>query len=115
MKIHICLLALSTLATSLFLNDPRADDWPMFGRDRSPNAVSPETSTPPTDWDVGEYDEKAGKWIGARNILWAARLGGQTFGDPFVADGQVWVGTNNIAALQHRTGAAWLRCQRRPD
>src|SRR5271168_1448574 len=71
-----------------------ADDWPMFGRDRTHNAVSPEQN-PPTDWEVGKYDGKAGKWIGSRNIRWAAPLGSVTFGDPVVADGQVWVGTNN--------------------
>ena len=92
-----CLLALATLATLLNRNNARAEDWPMFGRDRSHNAVSPETVAPPTDWDVGKYDEKAGQWIGSRNILWAAQLGSQTFGDPVVADGRVWVGINNFS------------------
>ena len=102
------LLALSTLATSLFLNDARADDWPMFGRNRSRNAVSPETFAPPTDWDVGKYDEKRGQWIGSRNVVWAARLGGQTFGDPVVADGQVWVGINNFLPPNNKNDASVL-------
>src|ERR1700722_15841123 len=71
-----------------------AEDWPMFGRDGTRNAVSPEQN-PPTDWEIGKYDEKAGKWIGSRNIRWTMPLGSVTFGDPVVADGQVWVGTNN--------------------
>ncbi len=95
MKFLRCLPALATLAISLNLNHARAEDWPMFGRDRSHNAVSPETVAPPTDWDVGKYDEKAGQWIGSRNILWTARLGSQTFGDPVVADDRVWIGINN--------------------
>ncbi len=96
MNLQQFLRVLAALAASLHLNAACAEDWTMFGRDRSRNAVSPETVEPPTDWDVGKYDEKAGQWIGSRNILWAARLGSQTFGDPVVADGQVWVGTNNL-------------------
>ena len=38
----------------------------------------------------GEWDVKGGK-----NILWSAPLGSQTYGNPVVADGKVFVGTNN--------------------
>ncbi|MDZ4848535.1 MAG: PQQ-binding-like beta-propeller repeat protein [Pirellulaceae bacterium] len=68
----------------------------MYGRDTTHNAVSPERN-PPTDWDVGKFDSKTGNWVGSRNILWSAPLGSISFGDPVVADGQVWIGTNNLS------------------
>src|SRR5437867_1284121 len=61
-----------------------AEDWPMFGRDKTRNAVSPEKN-PPIDWDV-----KTGQ-----NIKWKAKLGSMTFSAPVVANGLVWIGTNN--------------------
>lgn len=62
-----------------------ADDWPMFGRDKTRNSVSPEKN-PPVDWDV-----KTG-----RNIKWKAELGTQSHGLVAVSGGLVWVGTNNL-------------------
>ena len=38
----------------------------------------------------------------ARNIKWVARLGSQTYGNPVVAGGRVWVGTNNGAGYLQR-------------
>ncbi|HZZ77774.1 MAG TPA: hypothetical protein VFE62_04610 [Gemmataceae bacterium] len=34
------------LVTLGFVADVRADDWPMFGRDQTRNAVSPEKGAP---------------------------------------------------------------------
>ncbi len=66
-----------------------ADDWPMYGRDASHNAVSPERN-PPTNWEVGLDGRKP------HNILWTAPLGSLSFGDPVVANGQIWIGTNSV-------------------
>ena len=41
-----------------------ADDWPMFGREKTRNAVSPETN-PPMHWNVGEFDRDTLRPIGA--------------------------------------------------
>src|SRR5262245_60816273 len=71
-------------ALCVFAVAAHADDWPMFGRDKTRNAVSPEKN-PPTEWDI-----KTGK-----NIKWKAKLGSMTFGTPVVANGLVWIGTNN--------------------
>jgi hypothetical protein len=71
-----CVLAYSELI--------QAADWPMFGRDQTRNAVSPEKN-PPVSWDI-----KTG-----RNIKLKARIGSYTFATPVVANGLVWIGTNN--------------------
>ncbi len=75
----------------------RADDWPMYGRDSTRNAVSPEKN-PPLDWRIEEKDD-AGKITAAgKNIRWKAELGSTTFGSPAVSGGLVWVCTNTYQA-----------------
>lgn len=77
--------ALAPLCASLIACPPAiAEDWPALGLSATRNAVSPE-SGPPLSWDVPT----------GKNIRWTAELGSSTFGDPVVADGLVWVGTNN--------------------
>ncbi len=78
------LLALLIPALVPFL--AHAEDWPMWGRTSDRKMISPEKN-PPTDWDV-----ESGK-----NIKWTATLGSQTYGNPVVAGGLVFVGTNNGA------------------
>ena len=63
----------------------------MLGRTPSRNPVVPDGSGP-TNWDV-----QAGE-----NIRWSAPLGSQTYGTPVVADGQIYVGTNNSAGYLER-------------
>ena len=65
-----------------------ADDWPMFGRDATRNAVSHEKD-PPIAWDIGGFDQTTRRWLtsSAKNIRWVARLGTMTCGDPVVSDG----------------------------
>lgn len=67
-----------------------AEDWPMFGRSATRNPVSPEKH-PPLWWRVADEDGRQPP----RNIKWQAKLGMHTKGDPVVAGGLVWVGTNN--------------------
>lgn len=77
-----------------------AEDWPMFGRDRSCNAVSLEKD-PPLWWQIPQADPK----IPAKNTKWQASLGGRSKGDPIVANGLVWVGTNNEGGYEQRPAA----------
>ncbi len=76
----VALLANLTLAS--------AEDWPMRGRSQSRNAVVPN-GVGPTDWQVADSD------VAAKNIRWTAPLGSNSWGDPVIAGGLVWVGTNN--------------------
>jgi outer membrane protein assembly factor BamB len=71
----------------------RAEDWPMWGRDKTRNMVSPEKN-PPTDWQGETKDFKTGAILRpARNIKWSAELGSPD--TPVVSNGLVWVGSNN--------------------
>ena len=59
-------------------------DWPMWGANGSRNMVSAETGIPRT-WDIKSKDK----------IKWVAEIGSQSYGNPVVADGKVFLGTNN--------------------
>ena len=71
-------------AGRLGASDPGTGDWPMWGGTPDRNMVSSMKGLP-TDWDV-----KTNK-----NIKWVAKLGSQSYGNPVVAGGMVFVGTNN--------------------
>ena len=82
----------SALAIALVVNYPShaADatgDWPMWGGTPDRNMVSPMTGLPET-WDVTSNE----------NLKWVANLGSQSYGNPVVAGGMVFVGTNNEGA-----------------
>jgi outer membrane protein assembly factor BamB len=77
-------LLVSSIAVLVTLANLNADDWPMLGRDKTRNPVSPEGNAP-IEWDV-----KTG-----RNIKWKAPLGSICVSQPIVADGLIWIGSNN--------------------
>lgn len=63
-------------------------DWPMWGGTLERNMVNASTGVdlgfqPPLDGQEG------------KNLLWVKSLGSQTYGNPIVAGGKVFVGTNN--------------------
>jgi outer membrane protein assembly factor BamB len=62
----------------------RAADQPQWGEAWSRNMVSRERGLP------DGFDPKSG-----RNIKWAAKLGTETHSTPMVANGRVYIGTNN--------------------
>lgn len=113
-------LSLSLLfMIGVLVGDPllRAEDWPMWGRDRTRNMVSPEKGAP-TDWQIEIRDDKTGAVTKqARNIKWSATLGGQSRGTPVVANSLVWVGTNNTRPRdpQRKEDASVLMCFRESD
>jgi outer membrane protein assembly factor BamB len=78
---------LACLIASFFplsASDPGSGDWPMWGGTPDRNLVSSMAGLP-TSWDI-----KAKK-----NVKWMAQLGTTSNGNPVVAGGQVYVGTNN--------------------
>ena len=66
-------------------------DWPQWGGSPERNNV-PETGPLPTKFDVESGD----------GILWSAALGSETYGNPVVANGKVYIGTNNGAGYIKR-------------
>ncbi len=61
-----------------------SQDWPMWGGAAQRNMASVMMNLPES-WDV-----KSGK-----NIKWKAEIGSTSFGNPVVADGKIFLGTNN--------------------
>ena len=59
-------------------------DWPQWGGSRQRNNT-PSGKNIPTTWDV-----KSGK-----NIKWSAKLGSENYGNPCIANGKIFIGTNN--------------------
>ncbi len=53
---------------------------------------------------MGGFDAKTGEWLKdkAKNIKWVARLGSQSYGNPVIANGHVYVGSNNGAGYLKR-------------
>jgi len=58
----------------------------------------------PTEWKLGKFNLRTGEWdpTGAKNIKWVAKLGSQSYGNPVVADGKAYVGTNNYGGWLSR-------------
>jgi len=92
------ILYTATLAavSALILGPGGADEWPQWGHDASKNMVSPETHVP-DDFDPGDYVGNTDEidLATTRNVKWVAKLGSQSYGNPTVAGGRVFVGTNN--------------------
>ncbi|MDA0833952.1 MAG: PQQ-binding-like beta-propeller repeat protein [Planctomycetota bacterium] len=66
-------------------------DWPQFGGTSLRNNT-PVGKNIPTDWNVDT----------GLNIKWSAKLGSQTYPTPIVANGKVFIGTNNGAGYVKR-------------
>ncbi len=93
-----------------------AGDWPMMGRDASRNAVSPEKN-PPLSWQIEVLHDTGRVMKAAVNVKWQAQLGSISRGGPVVANGLVWVGTNNQHPRdpKNKGDAAVLMCFRESD
>ncbi len=73
-----------------------AQDWPMWGGSISRNMVSNVTGLP-TEFNAGEFIGASDQIDASttHNIKWIAKLGSQAYGNPTIANGRVYVGTNN--------------------
>ena len=93
MKMNRCWLPLvAVVAIVLGAQDglgQESTDWPLWGGTPSRNMVSMEKNLS-LKFD---FEKKL-------NVNWIAQLGSQTYGNPIVADGQVYVGTNNGAGYR---------------
>jgi outer membrane protein assembly factor BamB len=80
MKHNLLILLLSSMA-ALSLH---AQDWPMWGGTAQRNMTSAMKNLPEF------WDAKTGK-----NIKWKEPIGSTSYGNPVIADGKVFLGTNN--------------------
>jgi outer membrane protein assembly factor BamB len=73
-----------------------AGDWPTWGHDPSRNMVSDEKGLP-VSAEPGSVKDGSDKIDPAttKNVKWVARLGSASYGNPTVAGGRVYVGSNN--------------------
>lgn len=78
-------------AASLSKMQVRPDDWPQWGGSYFRNNT-PRGSGIPIDWDAKTR----------RNIKWSTKLGSQSYGNPVIANGKIYVGTNNGAGYIQR-------------
>jgi outer membrane protein assembly factor BamB len=74
-------------------SDPGSGSWPMWGGTPDRNQVS-NMKNVPSEWDVKTK----------KNIKWVADLGSQSYGNPVVAGGMVFVGTNNELVRDPKQG-----------
>src|SRR4030095_4414206 len=68
----------------------RPDDWPQWGGSCFRNNT-PQGKNIATTWNVQD----------GTNVKWSFKLGSETYGNPVVANGKVYIGTNN--------GSGWLK------
>jgi outer membrane protein assembly factor BamB len=78
---------------SVTASDPGNGDWPMWGGTPDRNMVSNMKGLP-VSWDIAKKT----------NVKWVATLGSQSYGNPVVAGGQVYVGTNNEGLRDPKQG-----------
>src|SRR5688572_28174319 len=86
LRLVVVLLLLSATGAPLKLSasDPGHGNWPMWGGTPDRNMISNMKGLP-SSWDVATK----------KNVKWVAGLGSQSYGNPVVAGGMVFVGTNN--------------------
>jgi outer membrane protein assembly factor BamB len=79
-----------------------AAEWNQWGGSPSRNNV-PDAENLAVEWAPGEFDPDTGAWdpTTSKNVAWVAALGSQSYGNPVIADGKAFVGTNN--------GKGWLK------
>ncbi len=73
-----------------------AGDWPQWGHDQTKNMTCDETGLP-DDFLAGDFIGSSDEidFSTTKNVRWIAKVGSQCYGNPTVADGRVYVGTNN--------------------
>src|SRR2546426_2792372 len=92
----VTIVCASVVPLSLPLGRAIGKDWPHWGGGPARNMVSTDKIPLPADAKIPEPAE--GDMLhppAGTNVKWCVHLGGQTYGNPIVAGGRVYVGTNN--------------------
>ena len=88
---------------SLSLFPAHAKDWPQWGGDQHRNMYSEEKGLPDR-FEPGKLKKGTEEvdLATTKNVKWVAKLGSQSYGNATIADGRVFVGTNNDAPRNNR-------------
>jgi outer membrane protein assembly factor BamB len=81
-KFYLTTIALSCMVSSTSLH---AEDWTMWAGSLERNMVNTTEKNLPSVWDVDS----------GKNIKWKVDLGSQSYGNPVIHKGRIFVGTNN--------------------
>lgn len=75
---------------------PPGGDWPQWGRDHTRNMVTTHQGLP-VDFSPGKFLGRSDEidMASTLNVKWIAELGSQAYGNTTIADGRVYIGTNN--------------------
>lgn len=85
----LVMLVFGSAVSAEELSKARKGDAPMWAGVPHRNMVSGETNIP-AEWDIKSK----------KNVKWVAALGSQTYGNPVIVDGRIFVGTNNNGLLR---------------
>lgn len=77
------------LAGAIAAGVATAADWPQWGGTGCRNFVSPEKNLPTT------FNPEKGRTAAGGNVKWVRKLGYAAYGNPTVADGRVYAGTDD--------------------
>ncbi len=112
-RMFACCLGLGLL--TWYVADASSADWPQWGGRNCRNLVSPERGLPDS-FEPGKRLPSGGGVDPAttENVKWTARLGSAAYGNPTVADGRVFVGTDDMLATAdprlNRTRGGMVQC-----
>jgi len=107
-------ISLIVLILPLISSDARVGDWPQWGGRDDRNMISAERNLPAAF--IAGRKRADGRGIDlatTQNVRWAVKLGSQTYSNPTVADGRVFIGTNDHGLKDPRlepTGGGLLKC-----
>jgi outer membrane protein assembly factor BamB len=105
---------LSTLAVAILSAGVAAADWPQWGGRDGRNFASDEKGIPDSFSLAVPKDEKKGiEGSPEKNIKWKVKLGSQTYGNPTVSNGRLFIGTNDASLNDPRlkkTGGGLVMC-----
>ncbi len=96
MIMNIRITIVGVVSITLLAMNSFAGDWPAWGRDASRNFYSPAKGIV-NEFTPGDYKRGTEEidMSTTENVLWAVKLGSQAYGNPTVANGRVFIGTNN--------------------
>ncbi len=98
--ILLCAAAVSFAAQATVLH---AGDWPQWGGRGDKNMVSDEKNLP-ASFNPGKTKDQGWEvdMSTTTNVKWAVKLGSLTYGNPVVAGGRIFVGTNDASLKDPR-------------